>query len=102
MFRIAINDRSTDYTGRQLDVQAAAMPRRVVHIESLPPGWLGKCHALLSGAKPAHDAHWIFFVDSDVMLVPNALRVGFIVAIAQLYVLTVLTVLWNLTPSWDA
>ena len=51
---IAINDRSTDDTGRQLDAQAARNARvRVVHIESLPPGWLGKCHALWSGAKLA-------------------------------------------------
>jgi glycosyltransferase involved in cell wall biosynthesis len=46
---------------------------RVVHIDALPPGWLGKCHALDAGAKQAA-GEWLFFVDSDVKLQPDALE----------------------------
>lgn len=76
-FRIvAINDRSTDRTGAILDELCARQPGKlcVVHIapESLPDGWLGKCNALHVGAGQA-DGDWLFFVDSDVTLQPDAL-----------------------------
>jgi cellulose synthase/poly-beta-1,6-N-acetylglucosamine synthase-like glycosyltransferase len=45
---------------------------RVVHIESLEAGWLGKCHALQRGTEHAA-GEWFFFVDSDVKLQPEAL-----------------------------
>jgi glycosyltransferase involved in cell wall biosynthesis len=68
---ITIDDRSTDDTGRILDEIAAASngPVRSLHIEQggLPPGWLGKCHALHVGAKHA-TGEWLLFVDSDVKL----------------------------------
>ncbi len=89
---IAINDRSTDDTGSVLDDFVAATPEspiladsmnakrdadvastlRVLHIENLPDGWLGKCHALYRGTQHA-TGEWFFFVDSDVKLQPDAL-----------------------------
>ena len=49
---IAVDDRSTDDTGRILDDFAARNPRlKVIHITELPPGWLGKPHALHTGSK---------------------------------------------------
>ncbi|MBW3655068.1 MAG: glycosyltransferase family 2 protein, partial [Gemmatimonadetes bacterium] len=51
---IVIDDRSDDSTGAILDRMAAAAPRlRVVHVTELPPGWLGKNHALWMGAAAA-------------------------------------------------
>src|ERR1041384_4697479 len=44
---IAVDDRSQDTTGRILDEFAATHPRlRVLHVDRLPEGWLGKTHAL--------------------------------------------------------
>jgi chlorobactene glucosyltransferase len=72
---IAINDRSTDETGRVLDQLARGDERlKVIHIHdgSLPAGWTGKCNALHT-AVPEADGEWLLFVDSDVVLAPDAL-----------------------------
>jgi len=72
---IAIDDRSTDRTGAIMDEMAAANPNlKVIHIAegTLPPGWTGKCNALHSSVQHA-DGEWLLFVDSDVILQPNAL-----------------------------
>jgi hypothetical protein len=71
---IAVDDRSTDGTGAILDAIAREEDRlRVVHIERLPGGWLGKTHALQL-ASEATEARWILFTDGDVILAPGALR----------------------------
>jgi glycosyltransferase involved in cell wall biosynthesis len=71
---IGVNDRSQDNTGRILDEFAAAHPRfRVVHVCELPPGWLGKPHALLK-AYEASTGDWLLFTDADVRFHPEALR----------------------------
>src|SRR3954467_2373788 len=69
-----VNDRSTDSTGEILDRMAAANPRvRVIHIRELPPGWLGKNHALeLGGRKATGD--YLLFTDADIVMEPMALR----------------------------
>ena len=102
---IAINDRSEDDTGKILDDMARAHADlcgvgsdpagvgvmgsnrssvRVVHIGLLPLGWLGKCHALERGAEHAR-GEWLFFVDSDVKLQPNALSQMMALALARTY-----------------
>jgi chlorobactene glucosyltransferase len=71
---IAINDRSTDETGRVMDELAAAHANlRVLHIEegTLPRGWTGKCNALHNAVGGA-EGQWLLFVDSDVILTPDA------------------------------
>ncbi|HZO88357.1 MAG TPA: glycosyltransferase family 2 protein [Chthonomonadaceae bacterium] len=71
---IAVDDRSTDATGAILDRLAAANPRlRVIHIRQLPPGWLGKNHALQVAGEHATGA-WFLFTDADVVFAPDALR----------------------------
>ncbi len=70
---IAVDDRSTDGTGALLERLAAACPRlRVLHISSLPSGWLGKNHALHVASQEA-TGDWLLFTDADVVYAPDAL-----------------------------
>lgn len=69
-----VDDRSDDRTGVILDRLAAEFPQvNVIHLRELPPGWLGKNHALQSGAD-ASDGEWLLFTDADVVFDPSALR----------------------------
>jgi glycosyltransferase involved in cell wall biosynthesis len=79
---IAVNDRSTDRTGERMDAiaaqcRAANGPHQfeVIHIAELPSGWLGKPHALHTGAQHA-TAPWILFTDGDVLFSPRALELA--------------------------
>ncbi len=79
---IAVDDRSRDATGAILDAIArepGGPGLRVVHVESLPPGWLGKTNALRRGAD-ATAAPWLLFTDADAIYRPGALRraIGFV------------------------
>jgi glycosyltransferase involved in cell wall biosynthesis len=71
---IAVDDRSSDTTGRILDEHAREDSRlHVVHVHGLPPGWLGKPHALQK-AYEASNGEWILFTDADVRFKPDSLR----------------------------
>lgn len=80
---IAVDDRSADSTARILDGFAARYSRlRVIHITSLPHGWLGKPHALDQGFQLA-TGNWIVFTDADVHFAPDTLRRVMNLAIGQ-------------------
>lgn len=69
-----VDDRSTDATPAILSRLAAEHPRlRVVRIDALPAGWLGKNHALHRGAASA-PGELILFTDADVVMEPSAVR----------------------------
>jgi cellulose synthase/poly-beta-1,6-N-acetylglucosamine synthase-like glycosyltransferase len=61
---------------------ARANPRlHVLHLMGLPPGWLGKNHALYNGAQQA-TGDLLLFTDADVVMHPSTVRkaVGYLVA----------------------
>lgn len=71
---IAVNDRSTDDTASELAAVHDPHRRlRVLTIEALPAGWLGKTHALFQGYR-ASSGEWFLFTDADVHFAPGAVR----------------------------
>lgn len=77
---ILVDDRSSDRTAEILQRLAGEDSRiRLKRIESLPEGWLGKCHACHVGAGLAQ-AGWILFTDADCWLKPDVLARALVVA----------------------
>ncbi len=90
---IAVNDRSTDRTGEIMDrikesshlskttkggppeseTTTGHRQLRVIHHRELPPGWLGKTHAMWTAANEA-TGDWLLFTDADVLFKPDSLR----------------------------
>ena len=74
---IVVDDRSTDRTGEIMDrVAAGAVAQRrlkVIHVRELPPGWLGKTHAMWIAAQQA-TGDWLLFTDADVLFKPDSVR----------------------------
>ena len=73
---IFVNDRSTDGTGEILDrVTASDTRARVLHIDELPGGWLGKVHAQRVGLEQAaiRSDGWYLFSDGDTHVHPGCI-----------------------------
>jgi len=71
---IAVNDRSSDDTPAILSDAAKRDTRlKVVNVESLPAGWVGKPHALQNAYEISH-GEWLLFTDADVLFKPDSLR----------------------------
>ncbi|TLM99095.1 MAG: glycosyltransferase [Actinobacteria bacterium] len=80
---VVIDDRSTDGTGDAARAVAAADTRvRVLRVHELPPGWLGKTHALHDGVARA-SGEWLLFSDADVHMEVGALRKAVSFALAE-------------------
>lgn len=70
---IAVDDRSTDNTGVILhELSQVNVRLRVLHIEELPDGWVGKNNALQRGADEAK-GDYLLFTDADIMMEPTVL-----------------------------
>lgn len=68
---IVVDDRSGDATGCILDGMATTDSRlKVIHVETLPPGWLGKNHALWVGSGQAR-GKLLLFTDADIVMEPT-------------------------------
>lgn len=81
---IAVDDRSRDETGDVMDRLAREDGRlSVIHVQELPNGWLGKNHAMHTGAAAAGETDWLLFTDGDVVFEPEALRLSIKYAVAK-------------------
>lgn len=101
---IAVDDRSTDRTGEIMEqISKTVRPEsknphfslnrgevghphspslRVIHHTELPPGWLGKTHAMWTAAKQA-SGEWLLFTDADVLFKPDSVRRALVYAEAE-------------------
>ena len=77
---IAVDDRSTDQTGALMEeVAAEAGERRshdtlrVLHVQDLPPGWMGKVFAMWTASQQA-SGDWLLFTDADILFEPSCVR----------------------------
>ena len=73
---IAVDDRSTDATGAEMDSLAGSR-LRVIHVEALPDEWLGKTHAMAIAAEAAiarDSPNFLLFTDADVIFQSDAIR----------------------------
>ena len=65
---VVVNDRSTDRTGAILESLRESQPRlRLVDLQELPTGWLGKNYALFIGSEQATGA-LLLFTDADIVM----------------------------------
>jgi glycosyltransferase involved in cell wall biosynthesis len=70
---LVVDDRSRDGTSAILRRLAGEDARlRVLRVDELPEGWLGKCHACHVGAA-AMTGDWLLFTDGDIWLKPDVL-----------------------------
>jgi glycosyltransferase involved in cell wall biosynthesis len=73
----AVDDRSTDETGRIMDRVAAEAAEQgknitVLHVAELPKGWMGKTHAMALAARHA-TSPWLLFTDGDILFAKDSL-----------------------------
>jgi chlorobactene glucosyltransferase len=62
---IVVDDQSSDQTGEILERLGTEIPRlKVIRIESLPEGWMGKANALATAGRAA-TVDWFLFTDAD-------------------------------------
>ncbi|WP_461155110.1 glycosyltransferase family 2 protein [Saccharopolyspora tripterygii] len=74
---VVVDDGSTDATGEIAREFARRDPRVVpVRVDSPPPGWGGKVHAMHVGveaAGPPEAGEWLLFLDADTVAAPDLL-----------------------------
>jgi chlorobactene glucosyltransferase len=70
---IVVDDQSTDHTAELLEALKFDLETlRVIRADSLPPGWMGKTHALAIGVRGAK-GEWLLFTDADTEHRPGSL-----------------------------
>jgi chlorobactene glucosyltransferase len=70
---LIVDDQSEDRTREILEAMKAEVPRlRVLRINSLPQGWLGKNYAASVAAREAA-GDWLLFTDADTEHLPGSL-----------------------------
>lgn len=71
---IAVDDRSQDKTGDIIKDLAEKFPViKYIRAKEAPPGWIGKCSALVQAVQHAN-GQWYLFTDADTCHTPESLR----------------------------
>lgn len=79
-----VDDRSIDQTASILARLAQDHKNIMVEtVRKLPPGWLGKTHALWKGTQLAGKADWFLFTDADVIYEAHTLKRAIVYAETQ-------------------
>jgi glycosyltransferase involved in cell wall biosynthesis len=72
---IIVDDSSEDQTVEIVN-QLMENDKRIklIHAEPLPPGWMGKCHAIYEGVRQGRPkGEWLLFVDADTIHSPQSI-----------------------------
>ena len=70
---LVVDDQSQDRTAEILAGLASEIPcLRILRVDALPEGWLGKTHAVAQGARTA-TGEWLLFTDADTEHLPGSL-----------------------------
>ncbi len=71
---VVVNDESSDRTGEIVRGLAEKISRlRLVEVQGVPAGWVGKNYAASVGASEA-TGDWLLFTDADAELLPGAVQ----------------------------
>jgi hopene-associated glycosyltransferase HpnB len=109
---VLVDDGSSDGTGdvaeriaRELPPEDGRRLRLIRSQEALPPGWVGKNHALhlafeSVGAQPA-PSEWVLATDADIVYHPKALRAGLSIAERQKADLVTIFAFLNCESFWE-
>jgi len=96
---LVVDDQSQDGTREILEgLKTGAPLLRILSVESLPEGWLGKNHALALGAREAA-GDWLLFTDADTEHLPGSLAATLEIAEREGAGLFSLSP-GQLTPTW--
>ncbi len=69
---VVVNDQSTDCTAEIVRALTAEIPwLRLLETQGVPPGWVGKNHAVWLGAQEARGP-WLLFTDADAEVLAGA------------------------------
>jgi glycosyltransferase involved in cell wall biosynthesis len=69
---VVVSDQSTDRTAEIVRALTAEIPRlRLLETQGVPPGWVGKNHAVWLGAQEARSP-WLLFTDADAEVLAGA------------------------------
>jgi len=80
---VVVDDRSDDGTSEILERLSTDDPQlRVIRVDTLPDGWLGKQHACHIGSQDAR-GEWILFTDADTWMSPDLIANTVRVALSE-------------------
>ncbi len=71
---LLVDDRSQDSTldiARHMEAKDSRL--KVIRVDTLAPGWTGKCHAVDVGYH-ASQGQWLVFLDADSVMEPSCIR----------------------------